>query len=115
MKTKLSILLLTVSMLSACHKDDVDDAIDCIGDSLLTFVTHSADAGNSKKIDFTVTRSSDPKIKSIEWNFGDNATTSSNSSTISHTYAAAGSYQVKLKVSLENGCSHDKTENITVK
>lgn len=115
MKTKLSIFLLSMIMLSACSKNDAEDVTDCIGQSLLTIVSHDAVADNPKKIAFSVTHSDDPKIKSITWDFGDNMTESSNSATITHTYTQAGSYQVKLKVYLDNSCSYDKTQNVTVK
>lgn len=115
MKIKLAIFILSILMLSACSKSDADNLVDCIGDGLLTILSHSAATDNSLKIDFTVVRSKDPKIQSIVWNFGDNITQTSSATTISHTYSQAGSYQVKLNVKLDNGCSHDKTENITVK
>lgn len=66
------------------------------------------------KVDFDASGSSDPdgSIVSYAWEFGDNQT--GTGQTASHTYAAAGSYTVKLTVTDDAGVSSSKTETVSV-
>jgi len=51
------------------------------------------------------------------WNFGDNASGGSNSSTLqnpTHTYTTSGTYQVSLTVSTANGCSATLIKPVTI-
>lgn len=114
MKPKLFIVILAVFFFTACCKDDIADVMDCAGDALLTSVDHDASDGNPREVTFTVIHGDNPEIGSVDWNFGDGRTQTSNSPTITHTYAEAGSYQVSLKVHLVKSCSFDKTKNVTV-
>ena len=65
---------------------------------------------------FTSTSTTNPsgqQITSYEWTFGDGQ--SGNGATVSHTYANAGNYQVKLKVKTANGaCDDEKTQTVPV-
>lgn len=63
---------------------------------------------------FDGTTSSDPDgtVASWAWDFGDGSTGSG--STASHTYAAAGTYQVKLTVTDDKGAQTSVTNPITV-
>lgn len=114
MKSKLSLLLLAIVLFLSCSKDDASDVVDCVGDALLTIVDHDASEDNPRQITFTVLHGEDPGIRSISWDFGDGTTQNSDTKTIQHTYAQAGSYSVKLKIHLTSSCSFDKTKNITV-
>jgi PKD repeat protein len=49
---------------------------------------------------------------SYAWNFGDGGT--STAQNPSHGYAAAGTYQVKLIVTTNNGCKDSTTQSVTV-
>ncbi len=55
---------------------------------------------------------SDGNIASRSWNFGDG--TNSNQTSPSKTYAAAGTYNVTLTVTDNNGASHNTTRAVTV-
>ena len=55
---------------------------------------------------------SDGTIASRSWNFGDS--TSSTTANPSHTYAAAGTYNVSLTVTDNGGASNSKTQAVTV-
>ncbi|MBL0164869.1 MAG: M4 family metallopeptidase [Xanthomonadales bacterium] len=55
---------------------------------------------------------SDGTIASRSWNFGDS--TSSTSTSPSHTYAAAGTYNVTLTVTDNNGATNATTKAVTV-
>jgi xanthomonalisin len=55
---------------------------------------------------------SDGSIVSRSWNFGDG--NSSSSTSPSHTYAAAGTYNVTLTVTDDDGATDDKTTPVTV-
>ena len=114
MKTKLSPFILAVVLLLSCSKDDAADVVDCAGDALLTFVEHDASDTDPHEITFTVLHGDNPSIRSISWNFGDNITQTSNTNTITHTYAQPGTYHVSLTIHLTNSCSFDKTKSVTV-
>jgi PKD repeat protein len=55
---------------------------------------------------------SDGTIASRSWDFGDGAT--STAANPSHTYAASGTYSVKLTVTDNGGLSNTKTQSVTV-
>lgn len=114
MKSKLSLLLLAVFFFVACCKDDAEEIVGCAADALMTTVNHNVFEENAREVIFNVLHTDDSTISSVDWNFGDGTTQTSNSKTITHAYAEAGSYHVKLTVYLSNSCSFDKTKNITV-
>ncbi len=66
------------------------------------------------KASFDGSGSSDPDgtVASYAWDFGDNAT--GTGQTTSHTYAAAGSYSVKLTVTDNSGATNTVTKSVTV-
>ena len=114
MKSKLSLLILAVFFFVACCKDDAEEIVGCAADALMTTVNHEALEENTREVTFNVLHADDSTIRSVDWSFGDGATQTSNTQTITHTYAEAGSYHVKLTVHLANSCSFDKTKNIIV-
>lgn len=114
MKLKLVTFFVVFTLLVSCSRNDDDTPIDCIGDSLLALVEHDAADDNPRKITFTVVHGDDPGVRSITWDFGDNATQTTETTTVEHTYAQAGTYHVKLTVRLTNSCSFEKTRSITV-
>jgi PKD repeat protein len=60
------------------------------------------------------TSSDDNGIASYAWSFADNGVTDATSSVVTHTYAAAGTYTVRLTVTDTNGVSDDETHTIVV-
>ncbi|VXB89004.1 MULTISPECIES: PKD domain-containing protein [Chryseobacterium] len=106
MKIKLlGILFLTVtvfSMLSSCRKVE-EDVVDCLSESILTSLHAHVSGSNSKQVEFNVSHSGENQITSIVWTFGDGTTTTTSNTTVTHLYNAAGSYEVKAEVSINNG------------
>lgn len=54
-------------------------------------------------------------IKSYEWNFGDNAKTTTTSNSATHTYNQSGTYSLTIKVTTTSGGSSTKTFTVNVK
>jgi PKD repeat protein len=67
-------------------------------------------------ITFNATTSVDPdgKIVTYVWDFGDENTTKTEDDSITHSYAVAGDYTVKLKVVDDHGIGNSNTTTITV-
>lgn len=114
MKTKLPILLVSLFLFISCGKDTAEDIVDCMGQSLFSSVHHTFSTSDAREITFSVTHSDEPKIKSVDWNFGDGNSQKVNSESISHTYSAAGTFEVKATIHLSNSCSFDKSKSITI-
>jgi hypothetical protein len=106
MKTKLfGILFLTVtvfSMLSSCRKVE-EDIVDCLSESILTSLHAHVSGNNPKQVEFNVSHSGENQITSIVWSFGDGTTTTTTGTTATHLYNAAGIYEVKADVNINNG------------
>ena len=64
--------------------------------------------------EFTSTATSSPgnNITNYQWNFGDGQT--GQGQTVSHTYAAAGTYQVTHTVQTSGSCSDTRTQSVPV-
>lgn len=69
-------------------------------------------AGLSVELSGTGSSDADGKVVSYEWDFGDGATGAGVS--LSHTYAKAGQYTVKLRVTDDDGASDAATRTVTV-
>lgn len=113
---KLSILFLAfvAGGIVSCGKED--DIVDCLVESALLDVHHSASGENTKQINFNVTYYGEHTLKEkIKWDFGDGTAVQTLSGvTASHIYANAGSYEVKAVVNISGGCSYDLKESVTV-
>ncbi|WP_276606842.1 PKD domain-containing protein [Nakamurella flava] len=69
-------------------------------------------AGLTATVDGTGSSDSDGSVKSYEWSFGDGG--SDSGATAVHTYGSAGSYQVTLKVTDDDGASSSVSKSVTV-
>lgn len=124
MKTKFKIVCIAAILLLgfSCSKSDIDKGIDCVGESIFEKVTHTADATNTKKIDFKVEYSGTKTLKSVKWTFGDGTPAETVAATgttasISHVYSAAGTYTIKADITIQNGsgtCTSSPTKSVTV-
>ncbi|MCU1574745.1 MAG: hypothetical protein JWO93_2827, partial [Micrococcaceae bacterium] len=72
----------------------------------------SAASALAATFDATTSTDSDGTIAGYAWDFGDGAT--GNGATASHTYAAAGTFAVKLTVTDDKGATGTVTQNVTV-
>jgi len=101
----------------SCGKDDIEKGIDCVGQSFFIKLTHTADASNSKKINYAIEYTGSYTLKSVKWTFGDGTTETVAGTSTSHTYTAAGTYTVKADVTVENGsssCTSSPTKSVVV-
>jgi len=100
----------------SCGKDDIEKGIDCVAESIYQKVKHTADATDPKKINFSVEYTGDKTLKSVKWTFGD-GTPSVEGVSVSHTYSAAGTYQVKADITVAEGngtCTSSPVKSVTV-
>jgi len=118
MRKKFTILSVAVlAFLSFSCGDDLEKAFDCTGENLLLQIEHTADAANSKKIDYEIEYTGEYGVKSVKWTFGDGATQTVNGTSVSHTYAAGGTFAVKADVTLKKGsssCTSAHSKSVTV-
>ncbi|CAM3657853.1 PKD domain-containing protein [Flavobacterium chungbukense] len=104
----------------SCSKSDDAAIVDCFGDSILTELKHSADGTNSKIIKYSIQYSGSNTVTSVKWTFGDGTpaqTVSSATGEVSHTYSAAGTFEVKADVTLSKGggsCTVSPKKSVTV-
>ncbi|UTN05038.1 PKD domain-containing protein [Flavobacterium bizetiae] len=122
MKKIATILILTAVFFASnsCSKSDDEAIVDCFGDSILTELKHSADGTNSKIINYSIQYSGSNAVTSVKWTFGDGTpaqTVNSATGAISHTYAAAGTFEVKADVTVSKSggsCTVSPKKSITV-
>jgi len=108
--------LVLSSVFFSCRKT-TEKIVDCFGQSLLTSFSHTTDAANPKKVDFTAKHSGELSIASVKFEYGDGQSQTVTGTTASHTYAAAGTYSVKARITLTNGkgtCETDPVRSVTV-
>jgi hypothetical protein len=119
-KIKIILMLIAVVFVTnSCSKKDDDVIIDCFGDSILTSLKHSADATNSKIVNYSIEYSGSNTVSSVKWTFGDGtpAQTVSANGAVSHTYTAAGTFEVTADVTLSKdggSCTVSPKKNVTV-
>jgi hypothetical protein len=122
MKKIATILILTAVFFASnsCSKSDDEAIVDCFGDSILTELKHSADGTNSKIINYSIQYSGSNTVTSVKWTFGDGTpaqTVNSATGAVSHTYAAAGTFEVKADVTVSKSggsCTVSPKKSITV-
>ncbi|AWK03391.1 PKD domain-containing protein [Flavobacterium crocinum] len=122
MKKITAILMFTTMffMINSCSKSDDAAIVDCFGDSILTELKHSADGTNSKIINYSIQYSGSNTVTSVKWTFGDGTpaqTVTGTTGAVSHTYSAAGTFEVKADVTLSKGggsCTVSPKKNVTV-
>lgn len=122
MKKITTILMITLVLFISysCSKNDDEAIVDCFGDSILTQLKHSVDGTNSKVINYSIQYSGSNTVSSVKWTFGDGTpaqTITSATGAVSHTYTAAGTYEVKADVTISKGggsCTISPKKSITV-
>lgn len=122
MKKIAMILMFTIVffLISSCSKSEDAAIIDCLSDSLLTELKHTADGTNSKIVNYNIHYSGSKTISSVKWTFGDGTpvqTVNTATGAISHTYSAAGTFEVKADVTLTKDggtCIGNLKKSITV-
>jgi PKD repeat protein len=75
---------------------------------------HSADGTDPLRITFNATGSENDDITSYEWEFGDGASKTTTGPQVTHTYTDGGSYDVRLRVTNQEGVSAQTDEQINV-
>lgn len=115
-KMKRIFAVVIIAFLSiSCSKHDDEEIVDCFGESILIQLKHSVDGADSKKINYPIEYAGTKTITSVKWTFGDGTT--GEGMNVSHTYAAAGTFEVKADVTTKEGssaCTSSPKKSITV-
>lgn len=117
MKKALSVLILTILffMANSCSKNEAEDVVDCLGESIYIKLHNSTDANNPKLMNYSVEYTGTGTLSSVKWTFGDGTT--GEGTTVTHTYNAAGTYEAKADVTVKkNGseCTSSPKRNVTI-
>jgi len=110
-------LLLAITVITSCGKDDEDGGGDDPADPSMVVANFSSqvDADNSLTYAFTnssVVNGIDDKTFTSSWDFGGDGT--STDENPSHTFSAEGTYEVKLTVTATDGETAEASETIEV-
>jgi PKD repeat protein len=118
MKKILLVVLVLISILSACSSSDSENIISCVFEGANFNLSSNVSAANSKEVNFTLTYTGDETLdNSIVWDFGDGTTGTFSGNSVSHTYSTTGTFRVVAKPTLRNGdafCSITKDREITI-
>lgn len=120
MKKIFIVLLFSAFLFSetTCKKS-IDDAIDCVAESLFVVIHADLDSINPKLMHFEFDYSPSEGFTlelPIKWNFGD-GTTIDGDTKIDHEYESAGSYTAVASYTLKKGsssCSTTSTKHIVI-
>ena len=90
--------------------------LDSVDPSNVNPVASFAASVNDLEVSFNANTStdSDGNIMFYEWSFGDGKIGNQDNPNMEHTYASAGSYQVTLKVTDNQGGTHTSTQTVVV-
>jgi gliding motility-associated-like protein len=106
------VVKLVVTSNNGC-KDSVQQNVTVYPQPLSNFTINStAQCVNGNSFNFTNTSAISSGTFSSAWNFGDGNTASSTDAT--HSYTNAGSYNVQLITTSNNGCKDSVTQTVTV-
>ncbi|KFF04754.1 PKD domain-containing protein [Flavobacterium reichenbachii] len=117
MKTAAKILLLFIVFFvtNSCTEEQIDSITNCWGQSSKVEIQYALDPLNAKKITYSVKYEGSGSLSYIIWTFGDGKT-AGESLKVTHTYEAAGTYEVQADVTIvKDGENCTVTEKKTVK
>ncbi|RYJ39435.1 PKD domain-containing protein [Flavobacterium anhuiense] len=101
--------------INSCSKHDDEVIIDCLAESLYVKMHNSTDATNPKLMNYSVTYDGTGTLVSVKWTFGDGTT--GTGAVVTHTYAAAGTYEAKAEVTVKKDgqeCTSIPKRTVTV-
>ncbi len=109
--------LLIVAMSFVACKKTSERVIDCFGESFLVSVHVKVNEANGKQVATEVKYLGSKTISGVKWEYGDGSTESTTDLVGNHTYASAGTYTVKARVSFRDGkstCEVDPTKSVSI-
>ena len=106
MKLEKALLLLFAAVLActSCSRDN--ENIDCLKEQILVRIEHTHHADNKNAVDFSINYTGSKTITSVNWDFGDGASLSGDSISVTHIYTDTGLFITKAMVNVvQDGAS----------
>lgn len=116
MKNTLKILALMAAIFiaSSCSKAE-ESIVDCTFESANSQIHNSTDATNPKLMNYSIEYTGSGTLQNVTWTFGDGST--GTGAVVTHTYAAAGTYEAIATVTVKKDgseCGTTKKRTVTV-
>ncbi|RED24695.1 PKD domain-containing protein [Flavobacterium cutihirudinis] len=114
---RISKMLLVASVLFigfSCSKTE-ESMVDCTFESAYSQIHNSTDATNPKLMNYSIEYTGSGTLQNVTWTFGDGGTGAG--AVVTHTYAAAGSYEAVATVTVKKDgseCTTTKKRTVTV-
>ncbi len=110
----ISVFALVFFISNSCSKAE-ESIVDCAFESAYVQIHNSTDGTNPKLMNYSIEYTGSGTLQSVTWTFGDGKT--GTGAVVTHTYAAAGTYEAVATVTVKKDgseCGTTKKRTVTV-
>lgn len=111
---KFLVLLIAIFIANSCSKAE-ESIVDCTFETANSQIHNSTDATNPKLMNYSIEYTGSGTLQNVTWTFGDGST--GTGAVVTHTYAAAGTYEAIATVTVKKDgseCGTTKKRTVTV-